>query len=151
MQRFPGGLVFQAHRLCASLNSRLDSIKEEEEPHCQTAGERGGNKLNGPSDFHTENGSRPSQNLVMTGFFVPSSFCSGQANQLQTRELIAIPNCSSWALKPGASGSCKRGSEPPPDRPGYPTPPEPLRVDAAGGGVCGAAVSHGKIVIRETS
>ena len=31
MQRFRGGLVFKAHRLCASLNSRLASNKEEEE------------------------------------------------------------------------------------------------------------------------
>ena len=30
-QRFRGGLVFQAHRLCASLNSRLESSNEEEE------------------------------------------------------------------------------------------------------------------------
>jgi len=31
MKRFRGGLVFQAHRLCVSLNSRLESNKEEEE------------------------------------------------------------------------------------------------------------------------
>ena len=31
MQRFQGGLVFDAHRLCVSLNSRLESNKEEEE------------------------------------------------------------------------------------------------------------------------
>ena len=31
MQRFRGGLVFKAHRLCASLNSRLASTDEEEE------------------------------------------------------------------------------------------------------------------------
>ena len=31
MARFRGGLVFKAHRLCVSLNSRLDSNKEEEE------------------------------------------------------------------------------------------------------------------------
>jgi len=30
VQRFRGGLVFKAHRLCASLNSRLESNKEEE-------------------------------------------------------------------------------------------------------------------------
>jgi len=29
--RFRGGLVFKAHRLCVSLNSRLESNKEEEE------------------------------------------------------------------------------------------------------------------------
>ena len=29
VQRFPGGLVFKAHRLCVSLNSRLESNKEE--------------------------------------------------------------------------------------------------------------------------
>ena len=31
MQRFRGGLIFKAHRLCASLNSRLESNKEEQE------------------------------------------------------------------------------------------------------------------------
>ena len=29
MQRFRGGLVFKAHRLCVSLNSRLESNREE--------------------------------------------------------------------------------------------------------------------------
>ena len=29
MQRFGGGLVFKAHRLCLSLNSRLEGNKEE--------------------------------------------------------------------------------------------------------------------------
>jgi len=29
--RFRGGLVFKAHRLCVSLNSRLESHKEEED------------------------------------------------------------------------------------------------------------------------
>ena len=31
MQRFRGGLVFKAHRLCVALNSRLESNKEEED------------------------------------------------------------------------------------------------------------------------
>ena len=31
MQRFRGGLVFEARRLCISLNSRLESVTEEEE------------------------------------------------------------------------------------------------------------------------
>ena len=31
VQRFRGGLVLKAHRLCVSLNSRLESNKEEEE------------------------------------------------------------------------------------------------------------------------
>ena len=30
VQRFRGGLVFKAHRLCASLNSRLESDQEED-------------------------------------------------------------------------------------------------------------------------
>ena len=30
VQRFRGGLVFKAHRLCVSLNSRLESNTEEE-------------------------------------------------------------------------------------------------------------------------
>ena len=33
VQRFRGGLVFKAHRLCVSLNSRLKSSKEEEKEH----------------------------------------------------------------------------------------------------------------------
>ena len=37
VQRFQGGLVFKAHRLCVSLNSRLESNKEEEEQGCQGA------------------------------------------------------------------------------------------------------------------
>ena len=37
MQRFRGGLVFQAHRLCVSLNSRLEcnNGEEEEEPDAE--------------------------------------------------------------------------------------------------------------------
>ena len=31
VQRFRGGFVFKAHRLCKSPNSRLESNKEEEE------------------------------------------------------------------------------------------------------------------------
>ena len=31
VQRFRGGLVFKAHRLCVSLNSRLESNQEEKE------------------------------------------------------------------------------------------------------------------------
>ena len=34
MQRFRGGLVFKAHRLCVSLNSRLESSKEEKVGGC---------------------------------------------------------------------------------------------------------------------
>jgi len=34
-QRFRGGLVFKAHRLCVSLNSRLESKKEEEKKRRQ--------------------------------------------------------------------------------------------------------------------
>ena len=30
VERFRGGLVFKAHRLCVSLNSRLEGNKEEE-------------------------------------------------------------------------------------------------------------------------
>jgi len=37
MQRLQGGLVSKAHRLCASLNSRLESNKEEEESHDRIA------------------------------------------------------------------------------------------------------------------
>jgi len=32
VKRFRGGLVFKAHRLCVSLNSRLESNKEEKKP-----------------------------------------------------------------------------------------------------------------------
>ena len=40
MQRFRGGLVFKAHRLCASLNSRLESNEEEEEGTLNTSENR---------------------------------------------------------------------------------------------------------------
>jgi len=39
VQRFRGGLVFKAHRLCVSLNSRLESNKEDEK---DTSGVFGG-------------------------------------------------------------------------------------------------------------
>ena len=38
VQRFRGGLVFKAHRLCVSLDSRLESNKEEE-AHLRSTGE----------------------------------------------------------------------------------------------------------------
>ena len=39
MQRFRGGLVFKAHRLCVTLNSRLESNKErKEEDHLAATG-----------------------------------------------------------------------------------------------------------------
>ena len=34
VQRFQGGHVFKAHRLCLSLNSRRESNKEEEDSSC---------------------------------------------------------------------------------------------------------------------
>ena len=40
MQRFRGGLVFKAHRLCVSLNSRLGTNKEEEEYRARAEGRR---------------------------------------------------------------------------------------------------------------
>ena len=33
MKRFRGGLAFKAHRLCVSLNSRLESNNEEDKKH----------------------------------------------------------------------------------------------------------------------
>ena len=38
MQRFRGGLAFKAHRLCVSLNSRLESNEEERRVEGFTAG-----------------------------------------------------------------------------------------------------------------
>ena len=43
MKRFRGGLVFKAHRLCVSLNSRLESNKEEE-GGCVVAAAKPGHK-----------------------------------------------------------------------------------------------------------
>jgi len=40
VQRFRGGLVFKAHRLCVSLNSRLESDKEEDEADLSPKGLR---------------------------------------------------------------------------------------------------------------
>ena len=43
VQRFRGGLVFKAHRLCVSLKSRLESYtEEEEEAHFAATGDFGG-------------------------------------------------------------------------------------------------------------
>ena len=43
VQRFRGGLVFKARRLCVSLNSRLESNKEEEDRRtCKGGGEEAG-------------------------------------------------------------------------------------------------------------
>jgi len=38
VQRFRGGLVFKAHRLCVSLNSRLESNKEVPERSLESHG-----------------------------------------------------------------------------------------------------------------
>ena len=45
MQRFRGWLVLKAHRLCLSLNSRLDSNKEEEEEEVVSLGAEVGGVL----------------------------------------------------------------------------------------------------------
>ena len=46
MQQFRGGLVFKAHRLCASLNSRCESNTEEEEVEGGCLGAEFGNDCN---------------------------------------------------------------------------------------------------------
>jgi len=46
-------------------------------PCWQSAAQRGGNTLNGFTDFRTENGSSQGQKLALTGLFVPSSLDSG--------------------------------------------------------------------------
>ena len=51
VQRFRGGLVFSAHRLCVSLNSRLESNKEEEEEDTKRCGAGAGVPL--PSEYGT--------------------------------------------------------------------------------------------------
>jgi hypothetical protein len=48
VQQFRGVLVFKAHRLCVSLNSRLESIKEEVEKNKEITG---GLKLTGVIEF----------------------------------------------------------------------------------------------------
>ena len=40
-KRFRGGLVFKANRLCVSLDSRLESNKEEEEEQVRSRAKRG--------------------------------------------------------------------------------------------------------------
>ena len=66
MQRFRGGLVFNAQRLCVSLNPRLESNKEEERTSVisqnKTATERGRINLKGCEKFRTEHGSRLESN-----------------------------------------------------------------------------------------
>ena len=49
MQRFRGGLVFKAHRLCVSLNSRLESNKEEKNKPGEFRGVRGFREFRGVS------------------------------------------------------------------------------------------------------
>ena len=40
MQRFRGGLVFKAHRLCVTLNTRLERNKEEEKARPDRSSEK---------------------------------------------------------------------------------------------------------------
>ena len=47
-------------------------------PQRATAGERGGNNLNGFQDSHTESGSSQGQNRALSGFFVRSALDSGK-------------------------------------------------------------------------
>jgi len=47
VQRFRGGLVLKAHRLCVSLNSRLESYKEEGMRTPCSDEENLGSKVNG--------------------------------------------------------------------------------------------------------
>jgi len=47
VQRFRGGLVFKAHRLCVSLNSRLESNTEEEKVDLRTVPRRDRRELRG--------------------------------------------------------------------------------------------------------
>ena len=72
---FRGGLVFKAHRLCVSLNSRLASNKEEEERvwgfYSAANSERRGNILNLLPK-------RQGQNLALTDLCVPCSLDSGR-------------------------------------------------------------------------
>ena len=50
-QRFRGGLVVKAHRLCVSLNSRLESNEEtKEKKESVAASGRGGNNVEGVKD-----------------------------------------------------------------------------------------------------
>jgi len=57
VQRFRGGLVFKAHRLCVSLNSRLESNKEEE--------------VMGPSSSACETLDSPHHTVEYAGFATP--------------------------------------------------------------------------------
>ena len=75
-----------AHRLCVSLNSRLESNKAEKDPVHQisrAAVERGGNNLNDFANFHTEPDSGQDQNLALPGFCNPSSLDLCKNWQLQ--------------------------------------------------------------------
>ena len=51
VQRFRGGLVFKAHRLCVSLNARLESNKEEEEEWERTWGSGSSKRMRSVSFF----------------------------------------------------------------------------------------------------
>ena len=56
MQRFRGGLVFKAHKLCVSLNPRLESNTEEEEEtkHCSDTLKQGGEKADAMAEDAAE-------------------------------------------------------------------------------------------------
>ena len=79
-RRFRGGLVFKAHRLLYHSTLGLRVIKKTKKK-TEATDERGGNNLNGLKFVRTENGSSKSQNLALTGLFVPSSLDRGRASQ----------------------------------------------------------------------
>ena len=67
-----GGNKLQQASRSHNLHLRYQSV-------IRFAAERGGNTLDGFNNFHTENGSRPRQNLVLAGLFGPSWLESGFA------------------------------------------------------------------------
>jgi len=77
VQRFRGGLVFKAHRLCVSLNSRLESNREEE--------------------VH----SRPG---VYGAGHVPTEISGSNVTTSRTEPVKLILSCHWWVLSTGYGG-----------------------------------------------
>ena len=83
MQRFRGGLVFKAHTLCVSLNSRLESNNEEED-NFTASGSSPSTRLANRSSCSLFSGN----DLVKPGFFI--SKVDGFVSQIQHDNLRIV-------------------------------------------------------------
>jgi len=110
VHRFRGGLVFKAHRLCASLNSRLKSNKEEEEVAVNDPGARDGRLARGLREFRRFRTFRyfflPAirfgvQIQTFLSVFAPTPHCSERRANVVGAGHIKVP---SFRLQKGLTG-----------------------------------------------